>query len=76
MSEKSREPGERMDVGPEQAARPFVEGPPREHRGRPSREDHLEAIRGLLDSGGYDVPAMAIAERMLARAAANRRDKD
>jgi hypothetical protein len=61
-----------MDLRSEQTrACPFAEGLPREDGGRRSREAHLEAIRILLDSGCYDVPAMAIAERMLDRAAAS-----
>ena len=71
MSEKSREPGERMDQRSEQTrACPFAEGLPREDGVSLSREAHLEAIRSLLDSGSYEIPAMAIAERMLHRTAA------
>lgn len=62
-----------MDPGPEQArARPFPEGLPTQEGEDMSREAHLETIRSLLDSGSYDVPAMAVAERMLDRAAAAR----
>ena len=52
----------------ETRARPFAEGLPGENGGHLSREAHLEAIRSLLDSGSYVVPAMAVAERMLDRA--------
>jgi hypothetical protein len=65
-----------MDLRSEQTrACPFAEGLPKEEGGRRSREAHLEAIRSLLDSGCYDVPAMAIAERILDRTAAARHSR-
>jgi hypothetical protein len=65
-----------MDLRSEQArACPFAEGLPREDGGRQSREAHLETIRGLLDSGSYEIPAMEVAERMLDRAAAGRHSR-
>ena len=65
-----------MDLRSEEArACPSAEGLPIEDGGRQSREAHLATIRGLLDSGSYEIPAMEVAERILDRAAAGRQSR-
>ena len=68
MAEKSRESGDRMDTrsSEEHAGQPVERLAPEEGLGR-YRRARLETIRNLLDSGAYDIPAMDVAERILAR---------
>ena len=65
-----------MDRRPEEERTcPLKKGSPTGEAGRASREARLEAIRTLVDSGVYDVPAMAVAERMLNRVTPERQGR-
>ncbi|MCL5735471.1 MAG: flagellar biosynthesis anti-sigma factor FlgM [Actinobacteria bacterium] len=77
MSETSRKPGDPMDVAPDQAqGGPPTEGVSSMPGGHNAHENRLARIRNLLDSGNYEVPAIAIAERMLDSAVKKRHAKD
>jgi hypothetical protein len=71
MAEKSRESGDRMDArsSEEHAGQPGERLAPEDGLGR-YRRARLETIRSLLNSGAYDIPAMAVAERIIARTTA------
>ena len=63
-----------MNALPENADRiPLPDGPVLEEKQARSQAARVESIRGLVNSGDYEVPALAVAERMLVLISTSRR---